>query len=254
MRIISAFLLISLLFFSCQNESTLDFEQVFLSENDLESCHGTACPEIAIRYLRAKGAKNLTQAINRVIESTVIAAVDISEEDRARAFATITEALQHFVDTYRLHLSEFPDMSAAYQAEVNVEAVHISDTLLSFSVNQYLYTGGAHGLGQIYFLNVGPSNGSVLSTADLIKDGDGFLDLAEQAFRTRYNIPQGASINENGFWFDNDRFYIPDTIGFNGDEFILVYNPYEIASYADGSFELRIPYEEARPFLTDETL
>lgn len=254
MRKIVAFLLISLFLFSCLNEPVLDFDQVFLSENDLKRCQGTACPEIAIRYLKAKGTENVTQAINRAIESNVIAAVDISEEDHARSFAAITEALQHFVDTYRLHLSEFPDMSAVYHAEVNVEALHKSDNLLSFSVNQYLYTGGAHGLGRVHFLNLDPNTGNELGAADLIKDKPGFLALSEQTFRARYDIPQGTSINENGFWFDNDKFSIPNTIGFNGNEFIMVYNPYEIASYADGSFELRIPYEEARPFLTDGTL
>ena len=38
-------------------------------------------------------------------------------------------------------------------------------------------------------------------------------------------------------------------MGFENEELMLIYNTYEIASYADGTVEVGIPLDEVMPFL-----
>ncbi len=57
------------------------------------------------------------------------------------------------------------------------------------------------------------------------------------------------SINSTGFWFENDRFYLPESIGLSKTNLLLVYNQYEIASYAGGPVALKIPLEELKEYL-----
>ena len=79
---------------------------------------------------------------------------------------------------------------------------------------------------------------------------DRFTAFAEKKFRSEQNIAKDQSINENGFWFENDTFYLPESVGFTQDSLIFVYNQYDIASYADGPIELKIAMKEAEPFLS----
>src|SRR5690606_11666613 len=62
-------------------------------------------------------------------------------------------------------------------------------------------------------------------------------------------IPATESINSTGFMFENDVFYLPRNIGFTDDGLLLVYERYEVASYADGPIRLTFPYPEIGRFL-----
>lgn len=45
------------------------------------------------------------------------------------------------------------------------------------------------------------------------------------------------------YFFGKD-FQLPESIGFSDEGVIILYNPYEIASYSQGIIEFTIPYEE----------
>jgi len=79
---------------------------------------------------------------------------------------------------------------------------------------------------------------------------EGFESYAETAFRKKYEIPADVNINNTGFWFEDDKFHLPETVGFTADSLLLLYNPYEIASYAAGAVTLNIPLEEVSTFIS----
>src|SRR5690606_30116260 len=124
-----------------------------------------------------------------------------------------------------------------------------SPTLISLEMAQYLYTGGAHGYGSTSFMNIDPKTGEELSLEKLIQDTSKFTSFAEDEFRKQQNIKKNQSINDLGFWFEGDTFYLPETVGFTDDSMIFIYNQYDIASYADGPIELKISLSQAKPFL-----
>ena len=45
------------------------------------------------------------------------------------------------------------------------------------------------------------------------------------------------------YFFGKD-FQLPESIGFSDEGVIILYNPYEIASYSQGIIEFTIPYNE----------
>jgi hypothetical protein len=63
-------------------------------------------------------------------------------------------------------------------------------------------------------------------------------------------IPEGEPINSTGYMFERDTFYLPQNIGFTQDGVKLLYNEYEVASYADGPVELLLPYKEVKKYLS----
>ena len=52
--------------------------------------------------------------------------------------------------------------------------------------------------------------------------------------------------------FENDEFYLPNNIGFTKNGLQLIYNQYEVASYADGPMSITLPYAEIRNYLAVE--
>jgi hypothetical protein len=50
-------------------------------------------------------------------------------------------------------------------------------------------------------------------------------------------------------YFFGKPFHLPENIGYGDEGIILLYNVYEVASYAQGYTEFAIPYDIAESFL-----
>ena len=158
-------------------------------------------------------------------------------------------AAEEFIRMFRTHNAEFPDMQVEYFAEVDALDTYISEELVSVEMRYYLFTGGAHGYGGSKFFNFDARTGEMYSLDELFSDKEGLIKHAEGAFRRKYEIPAGANINETGFWFEEDKFYLPETVGFTTDSLLLLYNQYEIASYAAGPVSLNIALDEISSYI-----
>ncbi len=237
------------LFIGCKKGTPLVFSMESFTENSLELCKNIGCPDVTISYAVAQGDSEATKKINSEIKSYIISTLHIEDESESDA-KTISEAVEGFIKTYRMDSADFPDMSAEYFAEINVSNSYSSKELVSFQLEQLLYTGGAHGYQNISFQSFNPNSGEVIFTEDLFNNIEAFTNLAENKFRESNSISENESINSTGFWFEDDLFYLPETIGITATDIILIYNQYEIASYADGSIELEIPVEEVSKYLS----
>jgi hypothetical protein len=49
--------------------------------------------------------------------------------------------------------------------------------------------------------------------------------------------------------FEDDTFQLPQNLFYTDKGLLLFYNPYEVASYADGTKELLLPYNEVDDYL-----
>jgi len=245
------YLLTITLFLSCSKGVPLIFTSESFTENSLELCKNIGCPDITINYVKVNGNSEASEKINSEISTAIISALHIEDESEPRA-KTIPEAAERFIKSYRMDSADFPDMSAEYFAEINATETYNSKKLVSIQLQLYLYTGGAHGYGNTTFLNFDPQTGAKIALEDLFENLEDFTLIVEEKFRDANNIPKGESINDTGFWFENEVFYLPETIGFTKTDLILLYNQYEIASYADGPITLKIPIQEVTKYLPNK--
>ncbi|QIE60051.1 DUF3298 and DUF4163 domain-containing protein [Rasiella rasia] len=235
------------LFASCKK--ALNTTTVIKSSKVLKSCSTMSCPDIDMEYFEVGGAEKATSAVNADIKNFVIQSLYIGEEEAGSNASTIEQAMEDFISMYRTHSAEFPDLSAEYFAEITVLPIYNSKDILSVSFRNYLYTGGAHGYGAVNYKNYHPKTGDALYYEDLFNDVDAFSKLAEAAFRTSYEIPKNGSINATGFWFEDDAFYLPETVGVSKEFIMLHYNQYEIAPYAAGPITVDIPISDVKDLL-----
>lgn len=242
-------LLIALVVFTSSCQKALEITSLTTSSETLPQCKNVSCPAIDVAYLTVNGTTNASTLINTEIQDFVIQSLYIGDEERGSTAPTVERAMKDFIELYRIHSAEFPDIGAEYFAEITILQTFNTKELLSLSCRNYLYTGGAHGYGAVTFKNFNPSTGALLYYEDVFKDVAAFETLAEKLFKKQNEIQEGDSINATGFWFEDAIFYLPETFGISKEFVTILYNQYEIASYAAGPIEMEIPISAVKDLL-----
>ncbi|WP_310993310.1 DUF3298 and DUF4163 domain-containing protein [Aequorivita marina] len=240
---------ITVLFVSCNEEKDIEIAAQSFTEKELSICQNNECPEITINYVEVFGNEKISEKINKKLDDFIFSTL-LMGEDSIPTAKTINEAASDFVKAYRADKAEFPDMAGEYFAEIAVNEIYTTPKHICFELIQYLYTGGAHGYGTTSFLNIDPETGNELTQNQLFVNKEELTNFAEKKFRKQQHIGDEESINATGYWFEDDKFYLPESTGFTKDSLIFIYNQYDIASYADGPIELKIALKEAEPFLS----
>ena len=245
-----ALILVTLLFItSCQKRAApLVFESKSIQTDGLELCKEGICPIIDIETVTALGNETFADTINAAINQVLINNLVI-DPDEEPTIKTLDQALSNFIKSYRVYRNDYPDAAAEYEINSKSQISFESENLLSIIFDNYTYWGGAHGYGSTTYINFDKEGHEQLSNADLFTDQAGFLKFAETQFRNQKGISKDQNINSGGYFFENDNFSLPENIGFKGDKLLLIYNPYEIASYADGQIILEFSIAEVQKYL-----
>lgn len=225
----------------CDSDSKLTFEILSL-EN--EAC--IDCPEIKINVPKAKGETRIVETINTTISEELIYTLKF---DDSLEVNSVNAAMQSFTKSYKDVKQLYNDKVIGWEAHAKGKVLYEDSFLITIALDTYAFTGGAHGYSSTVFLNFDLVKSIELENYQLFKDLKGFEQLAENSFRAQNKIPEKGPINQTGFMFSDDTFHLPENLGFTEEGIQLIYNQYEVASYADGLIEVLISYEEAQPFL-----
>lgn len=144
--------------------------------------------------------------------------------------------------------TEMPNgFDASYQVSL------LNDKILSLTQTLYQFTGGAHGGTVIRGRNFDLSTGTELKLHDVLASEKSLAKIAElcradlekqHTFEERWMM-EGTDPKEpnnySGFWFSKEGLHIN-------------FGQYQIASYAEGMFEVKIPYDQLNDVLSTEIL
>lgn len=137
--------------------------------------------------------------------------------------------------------------SAAYYDYTVVDRWgRVDNEMVSFALRSTSYTGGAHPLHGIVTVNLDAETGEPVSIDRIVTGREILLLALADAFRKQYpgrekdlfahDIDEAlAGYHDGGNWQE----YITWMLDANNDLHVF-YDPYDIASYADGSFELTV--------------
>lgn len=217
----------------------------------VESANGCAsdtlqCASYEVNYPEFSG---LDSAVAKKIRNELDATVSMGNPEAVGK--SMKQIGEEFVRDYEDFKKEMPEASGGwyYHADVSVDLA--TDTLISLTVTEDYYTGGAHGGSGTYFINFNPVTGAEFTLDNLLKTGylEPLTKVGEEIFRKTREIPDTSSLNENYFEFPDDKFQLNQNYGFNKEGVVFYYNNYEIAPYAAGPTEVLIPYERIRDLL-----
>ena len=190
-----------------------------------------------------QGEQSAIQTINKTIIDSTIASIFPDSQ-----FNTVPETLDAFVNDYETFKADFPESNQAWELRVETEIVFESKTVITYSINSYTFTGGAHGNDRIQLLNFDPITGRILMNSELFSDPESFKNIARDAFLTSQNS-SNQNFNMEDYFF-GEEFTIPENMGYSETGFILLYNVYEIATYDQGYTEIAIPYDHLERVLS----
>lgn len=113
-----------------------------------------------------------------------------------------------------------------------------TDSLISFYIDYYQFTGGAHGVTTRKAYNVDKLTGDILTIRDIFQEGYNYKEKIDYEINKKISKnPDMYFTGKEGFngIDDKTKFYIEDS------NLVIYYGQYEIAPYAAGMPEFRLP-------------
>lgn len=146
-----------------------------------------------------------------------------------------------FLEGYELFKLEFPDSPQSWFLELNGDSSILADDYFTAHLMSYEYMGGAHPNTYTHLKSFDLETGNAI---DLEKKygRDKLLTLAEAKFREAHSLLETDDLNDAGFLFEDGVFHLPENMGLTPKGVLLIYNSYEVASYAEGATIITIPY------------
>ena len=233
----SLLILLLIFVFSCDKDVKIEF-----TENNIETSISTI---VSINYPKANGTKEVAKRINETLENYIVNQTNLTEDSIINM--PVNDAVEQFDKAFERFKKDFPDSTQKWEVLIDGEVTYRSPEVISIAINSYLDTGGAHGNTNVRFFNFNSQTGALLSKKELISDSKRLSEIVEQHLKEEIKANAEDELMED-FFFGKD-FQLPETIGFSEEGLIVLYNPYEIASYAQGIIEFTIPFEEVSSFL-----
>ena len=237
------------IFSSCQQETQWVFDQKVYSQKSTMGCEADACTTAQVQVPILTGKEAVVPIINDHVRTIVGDIVAFDQEEHS--FATYDDILNSFIQSYDEIKKAFPNEPMPWEARVTITEEVFRDKIVNFVLDYYTFTGGAHGNPGVISVFYNLENGKEVPQKDLFVNYEGFKKLVKTAFYKQYHLKENASLNDHGFMFEGNVFYLPENIIIRSTEVVVRYNHYEIASYADGPTELRFTYEQVKPFLNE---
>lgn len=226
---------------ACQRSAVFRIENIKFEKSLGCKADHRDCVELDLSYpLLKDGPKPGREKLNTEIRNFVFQQMDDAIAKDAEAWAA------NFLADYQRDGKGTPPWSESRQ----VQAVANTPQVFSLLLGMDGYSGGAHGNSRVEYRSYDPKTGRRYGLGDWLKKGyeKPLQELGEKAFRKARGLSSGDNLNDFGFTFE-DGFKLNDNYAATPQGLVFYYNPYEIASYADGPTELAIPYSELKDWL-----
>lgn len=212
------------------------------------------CPKPDQRCLYVKmeypvalgGTDSLREAINDYFMELLVNSVLMGDSEEPILFSSIDSAVADLAEVYSDFVEETPDIGMSWEIENTGSVDYNSDRMVTVSLQQYSFTGGAHPNTFLSIANFDKENGRMLGLADLVSDTTALKNLLEKKFRTQRELKPDEDLEAAGYWFPEGKFAFPANFGVVTDGLWFYYNPYEITAYALGPTEIVIPKKELK--------
>jgi hypothetical protein len=179
------------------------------------------------------------QAINRRLRTE-------ANEDAAEF---TKDGIRHIIESVRM-----PGAENDYEGRDGIFVVYFSDQLVSLRKSSWEYTGGAHGNGGSSGLNFVADNGKAreLQLADQFVPGSKWEKRLSDLCLTDLKN-QGATSVVNGT-MTNLTFSDLPAFNVSPAGLIVYFAPYAVGSYAEGEFEVILPWQSLRGYFRSNSL
>ncbi len=224
-----------------ETRQSIAFELKTITHSDPEGCKPTdsVCVSFTVSFPVFSGSDSTTsRKLAAVIDTSLM------QDDKDAHGESMQTQANNFLRQYQEFRKAMPALSEPWYYKGTLTPQVVGDSLISITIQEDYYTGGAHGINSVRFINIQPHTGARVTLGDVLKPGyEAVLTRAgERVFRQDHKLAPAESLQEHAFEFPDDKFRLPANYGFSPDGIVFYYNSYEIGSYAAGPTQLVIPY------------
>jgi hypothetical protein len=207
-----------------------------------EACEMPECTFIEITLpILSGGRPSAEEKINAFIDSLYRTNLKMQMPE-GMGNVSYDRMCEAFIEGYELFTMEFPDSPQKWEYMMTAESSALLDDYFTMVINTESYLGGAH-----------PNSQTMAATFDLetgneINPLDGYdeattMKIAERYFRKYHEIDDLSDLNDRGFMFEDGQFTLPENMALTESGILMIYNSYEVASYAEGGTSFVLPYD-----------
>ncbi|MGL4739570.1 MAG: DUF3298 and DUF4163 domain-containing protein [Sarcina sp.] len=183
--------------------------------------------------------KSLVEKDNNIDVSVNYPTVDSTDQKVLKIFDDINGVTLGWVNKLKSE-AESDQFDKQYIVKSDFKVPYNSNGILSLTIDNYVYLGGAHGVPTILTYNYNSQTGEKLTLGDLFKDGFDYKTFLNTEIKKDINKNKDLYFSGNdgfkGIKEDQD-FYI------TSDGLVVVFQVYQIAPYASGIIYFNIPKE-----------
>lgn len=188
-------------------------------------------------YLSDESAKQYPE-LDKALKQLNADKEAIYQDGFTRMTTEVEELISQGIDEEEL------DMYLPYYDESHYAITRADSRVLSILVSNSCYSGGAHGMYGKIGLNYDTKTGKILAYKDVFNDVSALSDVIYEELCEQY---------DKGMFWEQTPEYIHGSF-IEGDSpiawsmdyqgVVIYFNPYEIASFADGIIAVRIDYKD----------
>jgi hypothetical protein len=234
----------SMILVFCTPSNKTSADQIVYREKseEFQRCVEGACAEIALSYPIFEGEPLLAEQLNEHVNQLLVGYIKVGDQKPNN----LKGAIRDFFVAYLQNRQESNVADQPWELEISGKVTYQTKHLLGLRFSSYSFLGGAHPNTHESHLTIDlDSGGTILGQKDMVLNKDKLLALAQKKFRDFHQVEPAASLEEDGrFFLKNEGFFLPQSMGYEQNNFVLFYNNYEIGSYAMGSTELRFSLDE----------
>ncbi|MVN93117.1 DUF3298 and DUF4163 domain-containing protein [Mucilaginibacter aquatilis] len=229
-----------------QDTLTYQFKTINAKADDCAGKPDSACTTIKFRYPAFDNQPLLNDTVVTGL-STLL--------DRQKGIAGLQRLSWQFLQDYKDFKKQNPKSPAFFELNSKVDVIRQDSSLLNLEYNGYQFTGGAHGMTIVRYLNWDVAGKKKILLSDIFRPGyeDELNKIAEQIFRKQENLSETASL-ANNYFFKDAKFSLNQNFLITPVGITFLYNQYEIKPYAAGRTTLEIPYEKIKTLLKQGTV
>jgi hypothetical protein len=209
---------------------------------------GKPCVKVELFRLQIESEGAAADSIKQQVNKRFLNLYGEEQEGQTVHFH-VDDVMNDFIDEYAMIVHDMPDYSAEWILERTAEVNFNKLGVFGVSFIDFSYTGGAHGNSLLLYSNFSTAHGAAIHLEDLFHYGDSMRQQTELLFRRSQNISVNTPLNDAGFFFDEQGFYLPDNFFLSDLGVHFFYNPYEIAPYSYGAIEFFMTWKDCEPFL-----
>jgi len=214
-------------------------------------CEDTSCVTFVVEYpLFEKTEESpISDTLNLYINSLNL--YPVFEEKQA---ISLEEMAKNLDTAYNTSFEEMPLYALPWELYRTTKVILNSPSFVSLYFEEFSFFGGAHPNSGVYLhvYDVAQNKSLLLDDILLPKVKEKFEKVGERYFRITREISAKESLENAGFWFENNLFRLNDNFAFTEEGIRFYFNSYEIGPYVMGPTDFTIPYKDIMHFLKNE--